>query len=88
MKNYFLLLATALVTMSAGAQKVEMSVERMQPAQKVAVANQQIQIKQLSKGIYRLLTGSSVTLIAGTTSQWTRTSQSPSTAITQMSLTP
>ena len=51
MKNYFLLLATALVTMSAGAQKVEMSVELMQPAQKVAVANQQIQIKQLSKGI-------------------------------------
>lgn len=47
MKNYFLLLATALVTMSAGAQKVEMSVELMQPAQKVAVANQQIQISHI-----------------------------------------
>jgi len=51
MKNQFLVLAMALATMSAGAQSTEMKVERMQPAQKVAVVNQQMQTNQVAKGI-------------------------------------
>lgn len=51
MKKTFLLLACVLGSMSSFAQKANLSVERMQHKEQVALADQQMQTKQLSKGI-------------------------------------
>jgi len=51
MKKTFLLLSLIMGSMCSFAQKVDMNVERMQPTSKVALAEQQLQTKQLAKGI-------------------------------------